>query len=523
MPEQSREHPPALSQQGRSHCAGRTHAWVLVATILGSSMAFIDGTVVNVALPALQSGLHATVVDVQWVIESYGLLLSALILAGGALGDTLGRRKVFVAGTAVFAAASVGCSLSRTIPELVLARSLQGVGAALLVPGSLALISSCFDEESRGRAIGTWSSATAITMALGPVLGGWLIQHASWRWAFLINAPLAIVVIAISILCVPESRNPEAKGIDWIGSLLATLGLAGVVFGFLESSTLGWRQMRVFGALTAGVCLLIAFVLYERSATSPMMPLQLFKSRNFAGANLLTLLLYAALGIFFFVFPLNLIQVQHYSTTATGAAGLPMIILVFLMSRWAGGLVARFGPELPLVAGPCVATAGFLMFLLPSVGAPYLTGFFPAFVVLGLGMSLTVAPLTTVVMTSVDDHRPGTASGINNAVSRAAGVLAIAVLGPVLVKAFAYALKPLLDGLKLTPDTAADVQSHIVDLGAMQPPAGLQESAKEAFRYAVEHAFVYGFRWAVAICAGLAFASAVAAMGMISAKKRNES
>ena len=500
-------------------CSEQARPWVLAATILGSSMAFIDGTVVNVALPALQSSLHATVVDVQWVIEAYGLLLSALILVGGALGDTLGRRNVFIAGTALFAAASVACGLSQSVHQLVAARCVQGVGAALLVPGSLSLISACFDESSRGQAIGTWSGATAVTTAMGPVLGGWLIQHVSWHWVFLINAPLAVAVIVISVFYVPESRNPEAKRIDWVGALLATLGLGGVVLGFLESSTRGWKNGLVVGSLTAGVLLLVVFVVHQRHTDSPMMPLDMFDSRNFAGANLLTLLLYAALGIFFFIYPLNLIQVQHYSTTLTGAAALPMIVLMFLLSRWAGGLVAKVGPKLPLVVGPCVAAAGFALFLIPAEHAKYLTGFLPGFVVLGLGMSISVAPLTTVVMTSEVENRAGTASGINNAVSRAAGVLAIAVIGPVLVHSFSHTLQTMLHGLP--PNVLSELHAHVVDLGALSPPAGLDESTKNTVQSAVAHSFVGAFRWAVVICVGLALASAAMALAMISGKRES--
>lgn len=284
-------------------CRAEARIWVLVATILGSSMAFIDGTVVNVALPAIQANFHASVVDVQWVIESYGLFLGALILVGGSLGDLFGRRLIFVAGTAIFAVASVVCGASLNIHQLVMARSIQGVGAALLVPGSLAIISATFDEKNRGRAIGTWSGFTAITTAIGPVLGGWLVEHASWRWVFFINLPLALTVITISLRHIPESRMAGAGRIDWSGALLATVGLGGLVAGFMESVNLGWRNPLVCASLILGGACLIALVVVEGKVTSPMLPLTLFESRSFSGANLLTLFLYAATGIFLFLIP----------------------------------------------------------------------------------------------------------------------------------------------------------------------------------------------------------------------------
>lgn len=489
-------------------CVEKSRPWVLAATILGSSMAFIDGTVVNVALPALQSNLHATVVDVQWVIESYGLFLSALILVGGALGDSLGRRSMFLVGVASFAVASAGCGFSSSIKSLLVWRSVQGIAAAFLVPSSLAIISASFDEKSRGKAIGTWAGFTTMTTALGPVLGGWLIEQASWHWIFFINVPLAALVLVISIWHVPESRSSDTRSVDWLGAAIATLGLAALVYGFLELSILGWTHPRVIGSLIAGFGSLVLFLFVEKTVRAPMVPLQLFRSASFSGANLLTLFLYAALGIFFFLFPLNLIQIQKYSATATGAAVLPTILLIFSLSRWSGGLITRYGPRIPLIVGPLIAAAGFLLFAVPNVQANYWTTFFPAFIVLGLGMAISVAPLTTVVMNSVEPERAGTASGINNAVARVAGVLAVAVLGAVMASAFGHSLRDSLAGLNINADIVHELESNVARLGSLDAPSSVAPQTAAIIRSAVAEAFIFSFRLIMLLCACLAIASA---------------
>lgn len=498
------------SGKGGVPCNPAARTWILVATILGSSMAFIDGTVVNVALPAIQSEFHATVVDMQWIVESYGLVLAALILVGGSLGDQLGRRLIFLAGIVIFALASAACGLSPNIHQLILARSVQGLGAAMLVPGSLAIISTSFDEKSRGQAIGTWSGFTAITTAIGPVLGGWLVEHGSWRWVFFLNLPIAVGVIAITAWRVEESRSSSVSRIDWLGAMFATFGLAGLVNGFVESGNFGWANPVVSGSLLVGVGCLVIFFIVESRIKAPMLPLNMFRSRSFAGTNLLTLFLYAATGIFIFLFPLNLIQVQNYTATAAGAAMLPLILLMFLLSRWSGGLVARYGARGPLIVGPLVVTLGFVLFAMPT-GSSYWQTFFPAVMVLGFGMTTTVAPLTTVVMGSVEEDRAGTASGVNNAVARLAGVLAIAVFGVVMVSVFTFRLNRDVAQLSLPPAALHAIQAEEIKLAGLQVPDTLDPSTTSALKRSIREAFLFAFRIVMLVCAGLSLASAAIA------------
>jgi EmrB/QacA subfamily drug resistance transporter len=506
------------SGKAEAPCSRTSGPWVLAATILGSSMAFIDSTVTNVALPALQQELGATAVDAQWIVESYSLLLAALILVGGSLGDHYGRRRIYVLGITLFALASVGCGLAMSPGQLIAARIAQGIGGALLVPGSLAIISASFEGERRGKAIGTWSGFSGITAALGPILGGYLVESVSWRAAFLINVPLAAVVLFIALRHVPESRDPDARRLDLPGAFLAALGLGGIVYGLIESSNRGFGDPLVLGSLVVGAAALGAFVLAERRSREPMMPLSLFRSRNFSGANLLTLLLYAGLGGALYFLPFNLIQVHGYSATAAGSAFLPFIVITFVMSRWAGGLVTRYGAKLPLVIGASITAVGFLLFALPGTEGPYWTTFFPAVAIQGLGMSLVIAPLTTTALNSVEGEHSGLASGVNNAVSRTAGLLAIAVFGIFVFAAFSSGLDSRVANLDLTTEQQAALESEKVDLGAAEAPEGLGGGTAAAVERAVDEAFVGAFRLAMYISAGLAIASALAAAILIEGK-----
>lgn len=507
--------------EGFSTSAGR---FVLLATILGSSMAFIDGTVVNVALPTLQSDFSATAAGVQWVVQAYSLFLAALILVGGSLGDRYGRRRIFAVGVVVFTIASVACGIAPNLATLIAARALQGIGGALLVPGSLAIITATFPEDERGRAIGTWSGFTAITSAIGPVLGGWMVENLSWRSVFLMNVPLALIVLLVTRRYVPESRDDEAANrLDWLGAGIITIFLGSLIYGLTEAAVSGFSNLLVLVLLATSAIAAIAFVVVERRVAHPMVPLSLFRSRTFSGTNLLTLFLYAALSGALYFFPFNLIQVQGYSSTAAGAAMLPMILLMFGLSRWAGGLVEVYGARLPLAIGPIIAGVGFLWFAIPGIGGSYWTTFFPAVVLLGFGMTVTVAPLTTAVMGAVDNRHSGLASGINNAVSRAGGVIAIAAFGILMTATFDRSLDVDLEQLELSETAAAEIDASRDQLAALVPPADLSVEQQGAVAREVDESFVSGFRVVMIVSAVMAFASGLAAFFTVKGRDEGSS
>ena len=488
----------------------REKRWVLTASVLGSTMAFIDESVVNVALPRMETDLDTTLAAMQWVINAYTLCMSALLLIGGAAADQLGRRLIFLTGIGIFAAASLGCGLAPNVQVLIPARAIQGVGAALLIPCSLAIIGASFTEAERGAAIGIWSGASAIAAGAGPLLGGWLVDHWSWRAIFLINPVLALPTIWIALRHLPESRDPNAhRGLDWRGAVLAFCGLGSLVYGLIAASTLGWGSPVVIGSVFAGGLLLVGFVLAERRNPTPMMPLELFRSRSFSGVNLLTLLLYGALGGALFFLPFLLIQVHGYSATAAGAVFLPFTLVLGLLSRWGGGLVDRFGPRLPLTVGPAVVAGGFFLLALPGTGGHYSTSFLLPMVVLGIGMAITVAPLTTTVLNSVAEHQTGIASGINNAVASVASLLLIAVLGTVGVTTLNRSLDRQLTGTQASPEVR-----HVVDgtrggfVIPSMPPSASEENRRIAHSIFAS-SFVEATRLVMLIAAGLALAAAL--------------
>lgn len=487
----------------------KTGNWVLAATILGASMAYIDGTAINVALPALQDQLGATIADVQWVVEAYALFLASLILVGGTLGDRYGRKLVYGLGAGIFAVSSALCGLSPGVEELKYFRALQGVGGALMIPGSLSIITSYFHESERGRAIGTWSAFSAITTAIGPVLGGWLIENISWRWIFFINVPISAVVIAILYFRVPESKGDLAdSGIDYKGAALATLGLGGVVFGFVESSIYGFFNPVVAVSVAGGALFLILFVIAEKKSKSPMVPLGLFRSSTFSGANIVTFLMYAALAGSLFFLPFAMIQVYGYTATGAGAAFMPIILLMFVFSRWSGGLVDKYGARGPLVVGNILQAAGYVLFAVLGREGQYVTTFFPGMLLLGAGLALCVAPLTTAVMNAVGSGYSGTASGINNAVSRVSGLISVAVLGIVILAVFNSGLDTGLDLNGIPAEVRLALDAERVKLAGADIPAGIAPEIAQTLNRLIRESYVTGFNIIMYIGAALTVLSA---------------
>jgi EmrB/QacA subfamily drug resistance transporter len=503
-----------------SPCQPSSRPWVIAAASLGSGMAFLDSTILNVALPAVQADLGASVREVQWTYGAYALVLSALLLVGGTLGDRFGRRRAFVLGAAIFATASAWCALAPGPAQLIAARAVQGVGGALLVPASLAIVGASFEGRLKAQAIGTWGALSAIAMAVGPVLGGWLVEEVSWRAAFLINPVLAAVAIPIALWHVPESRDPEAHNLDLGGAVLAMTGLAGLVYGLIESSVWGLGAPRVLAALVLGSIALAAFVSVERHAKDPMVPPSLFRSRNFDGANLVTLLFYMALTGSLYFLPFLMMQVHGYSAFVAGSVFLPFVAMAFLIGRLSEGISARFGTKIPLVVASLALLAGLLLFAVPGVEhGSYWTSFFPAMVVQGVGMALAITPLTTVALGSVDREHSGLASGVNNAVARVAGLLAVALLGVFVYGVFSMSLDARLDSMELSGDVRREMEAAKTHLGAAEAPKGVEAGTEAHIERAIDESFVAGFRAVMLVSAGLALASALVAALFVSDRR----
>jgi EmrB/QacA subfamily drug resistance transporter len=502
-------------------CRPASRPWVIVAASLGSGMAFLDSTVLNVTLPAVQTDLGASASDVQWIYGAFALLLAALLLVGGTLGDRYGRRRAFVSGAAVFAAASVWCALAPGPGHLVAARAMQGVGGALLVPASLAIIGGSFEGKLRAKAIGAWAALSGTAMAVGPVLGGWLVEEVSWRAAFLIVPALASTAIPIALWHVPESWDPASRRPDLVGALLATGGLAGLIYGLIESSGSGLGDPVVLVALGVGVLLLVVFVLVEHRSKEPMVPISLLLSRAFGGANLVTLLFYMALTGSLYLLPFLMMQVHGYSAFVAGSVFLPFVAMAFLMGRLSGRICARFGARTPLVVASLAVAVGLLLFALPGAQyASYWTSFFPAMVVQGFGMALVITPLTTAVLGSVESERSGLASGINNAVTRMAGLLAVAFLGMVVYASFSANLDARLENMDLSRTVRAELAAAKADLGAAEAPGSVNAGTEARIERAINESFVAGFRAAMLVSAGFALASALAAALLVGGRSR---
>jgi EmrB/QacA subfamily drug resistance transporter len=403
---------------------------VLAATILGSALAGIDSTVVGIALPAIGRDFHVGVESLQWVVTAYTLTLSGLLLVAGSLGDHYGRRRVFVIGIVWFAVASALCGLAPNASALIAGRALQGVGAALLTPASLAILQASFAPEERGRAIGAWSGFAGVGVAVGPFLGGWLVEAVSWRLVFYINLPLALVVVVFTLLHVPESRDMTVVGdpVDVTGAVLVSLGLLGIVFGLIEGPTLGWTSVGVLASLAAGVVFLASFLEHERRTAEPMLPLEIFRSKQFSATNAVTFVVYGALGGALFLLPVQLQQVVHYSPIAAGTSLLPVTVIMLALSARSGALATRIGPRLQMTVGPLVIAAGLVYLSMVGPGATYVADVLPAIVVFGLGLAIIVAPLTSVALSSAPGERAGVVSAVNNDVARTAGLIAVAVL-----------------------------------------------------------------------------------------------
>ncbi|MBS1522948.1 MAG: MFS transporter [Bacteroidetes bacterium] len=496
--------------------------WIMVSAILASAMAFIDSTALNVVLPALQKSLHATGADLFWLLNAYLLMLASLILVGGSLGDKLGRKKIFMLGIFVFILGSAACGLAPTVFLLIVFRIIQGIGGALMIPGSLSLISSSINENERGKAIGTWSAVTVLVTMGGPILGGTLADAGLWRYIFFINVPIGVVALIILAFKVKESRDEGAdKAVDIAGAASIALSLALLTFGFLRIPALGFKSPQVYLTLFGGIILLIVFLVIEKRSKRPMMPLYLFSNPVFTGVNLLTFFLYAGLGSGMLFLSLNLVQVQGYSQFQSGLTFLPFTVLMITIARFAGTLADKYGPRLLLIIGPATAGAGlFILSLIKQTAGPaeYWTTFFPGVIVFGLGMSFTVAPLTATIMMSVSDHLSGTASGVNNALTRIANVFANAIFGALAILLFTEALQNNIQSIPLDPTVKQAIIKEAADLGNAKSPNEVDSKYRNIINAYYKKSFIHAYSVIMKISAGLGFLGALMTVIFIHSK-----
>jgi EmrB/QacA subfamily drug resistance transporter len=489
-------------------CASHAKRWVLTATILGSGIAFLEASVINVALPAIQDALSASVPQLQGIATAYTVALAALALAGGAAGDRFGKRRLFLWGAVGLAGSSLGCGLAATATELIAFRGLQGLAAALLVPNSLALLSASFPKAERGRAIGAWTGATACFGAGGPILGGWLVDVASWRAAFFAVVPMALLAVFVAKWRVP---NPpvlrRAPPVDWVGAALSTVGIGGLISAIILSTTHGVAASLL---LVIGTLALASFGRLERRTPAPMVPPRLLSSGSFFAVNALTLLLYFAVTSAFFLLPFDLIQVQHYSATKTGAAFLPFAILVGGFSRFAGGVTDRWGPRRLLLLGSLTTAAGLALFALPGIGGSYWSTFFPPMATVGLGMALSVTPLTTIVLDAVAPSEAGVAAGVNGTFARLAALLAVSIIGVLMLALFTQAIEGRGEFASLSPPLRRAVTGEHRSFADTHVPESVQGGDRMLVDRLLSEAFVASFRSVAGLSAGVALAAALA-------------
>jgi EmrB/QacA subfamily drug resistance transporter len=488
----------------------------MAATILASSMAFVDSTALNVVLPSLQKSLNASGPDLFWMLNAYLLILASMMLIGGALGDKLGRKKVYMTGIFIFIGGSAACGLAPNVSFLILFRVVQGIGGALMIPGSLSLISSSINSDERGKAIGTWSAFTTMVTLGGPILGGAFADAGLWRLIFFINVPIGLIALLILWQRVQESREERIDhSLDYTGAATITLALVLLTFGFLRIPAVGFNNLQVWISLVGGLVMFIAFLNIEARSRHAMMPLQLFSNLTFTGANLLTFFLYAGLGAAMLFLSLNMVQIQRYTQLQSGLTFLPFTILMITIARFAGHLTDKFGPRLLLIAGPATAGLGILLlsFVKLTQGpSQYWTTFFPGILVFGLGMAFTVAPLTTTVMGAVSNHLSGTASGINNAMTRIASVFANAIFGALAVLFFTAALQTEITPLNLNLQQKQEVVRQTANLGNAKVPDQLNNDQKHKVEKAYKYAFINSYRKIMRICAMLGFTGALMAL-----------
>jgi EmrB/QacA subfamily drug resistance transporter len=485
--------------------------WILLATLLASSTAFLMGTAVTVALPVIQLNFGASISGIQWVINSHLLTLAALLLIGGSLGDRFGRKRIFILGIITFSAGAILSGFAQTITYLIAFQALQGIGSALMIPQSLAIINVCFTEEQRGKAIGLWAGISGGIASLGPWLGGWLVESVSWRAVFFMTIPISISAIIITYIFIPENKGTYTHKLDWIGTLLVLLGLFGIVFGLIFGPVSGWNSIPVLACLICGLISISLFILFELRQSEPLVPLQIFKNPLVAGANAATLLLYFALNGVIFFLVLNFQQIQGYSPATAGLGLLPPIVLITLFAGPAGALADRIGPRIQMIVGPIVVSAGMLLLSLSGTDASYLKHFLPGLILFGSGMALVIAPLTKSAL-SVEPRFSGAASGANNAISRIAALMAVAILGAIVISTFTAHLNDVINTSSLAQIEQGMILSQSDRLGGISIPESFSEPTRNLVKNAIGESFIKGFRRAMIVGAALSFGAALVSM-----------